>query len=174
MPLTLERKVELLWDKLAVSDLMLAFGRGLDTADWELYASCFADSFIVDFEQLTSLPPARTTPREWSAFAAAALSPLLVHHQYSNQAISIQGDVATGVIYMVARHRDPLSDDWNTQYGWYENTFARCDGPFGWHITALKHTFRWISGKPDIIDFSHPDTRAALSAVFGAVDRTQE
>ena len=57
MPLTMEQKVDLLWDKLAISELMNAFGRALDLQDWDLYRSCLCDSLVIDFQRLTGAAP---------------------------------------------------------------------------------------------------------------------
>ncbi|MEO0996867.1 MAG: nuclear transport factor 2 family protein [Pseudomonadota bacterium] len=167
MPLTLEKKVDLLWDKLAIGELMHAFGRALDTHDWALYRRCLADTLRVDFSQLTGFAPVEVPAPAWTRFAKAALTPLQVHHQYTNAAIRVRGDEATGVIYMVARHRAPDGGDWNTQYGWYDNGFQRDDGEFGWRIRSLTHRYQWLAGRPDLIDLADPECAAAMRAVFG-------
>ncbi|MCB1844694.1 MAG: nuclear transport factor 2 family protein [Halioglobus sp.] len=166
MPLTLEQKVELLWDKLAVSELMHAFGRALDLHDWVLYERCLCAELEVDFKRLTGFEPVHTTAADWTAFAANALGKLTVHHQYSNHSIRVKGDEAVGITYMVARHYRSEDTGWNTQYGWYENVFARDDGEFGWKIRRLKHDFQWTSGVPDLIDLGDPLSQAALERVF--------
>ncbi len=167
MPLTLEKKVDLLWDKLAISELMNAFGRALDLHDWELYERCMCDSFEVDFERLTGFAPVMTTAAQWAKFAAAALDPLVVHHQYSNHSIKVKGDEATGITYMVARHLAPGEQAWNTQYGWYENTYQRTDSDFGWKISRLRHDYQWTSGTPQIIDLDNEAAQEAMRGVFG-------
>ena len=57
-----ETMVRELWDRQQITDVMLRFGRGLDTHDWDLYAGTLADPFEVDFFDLTGRPPAVTTP----------------------------------------------------------------------------------------------------------------
>lgn len=167
MPLSLEQKVDLLWDKLAISEVMNTFGRALDSHDWGLYECCLCEEFEVDFERLTGSPPVRTTASLFTRFAEVALSPLTAHHQYSNNSITINGDEATGVIYMVARHLSPVNNAWNTQYGWYENTFVRSDTKLGWQISRLKHDYQWTSGTSDLIDLSTPEAQHVMKAVFG-------
>tara|TARA_R110002110_G_scaffold413729_1_gene641558 strand:+ start:39674 stop:40222 length:549 start_codon:yes stop_codon:yes gene_type:complete len=166
MPLTREMKIDLMWDKMAINDLMNSFGRALDLHDWEAYERCFCDSLEVDFQRLTGHEPVLTSARAWTRFAECALGRLTVHHQYSNQAVTVSGDEASSVVYMVARHLNPDNASWNTQYGWYENTFARCDGGFGWQIKRLRHDFQWTSGVPDIIDMNDADCQQAMAEVF--------
>ena len=54
-------RVQVLWDRQEISDVMLRFGRGLDLHDWDLYASTLHDPFEVDLFDLTGRPPATTT-----------------------------------------------------------------------------------------------------------------
>ena len=54
---TAEDMVRELWDRQQISDVMLRFGRGLDTRDWELYAATLTDPFEVDFSDLTGDSP---------------------------------------------------------------------------------------------------------------------
>ena len=167
MPLSMEQKVDLLWDKLAISEVMNAFGRALDLHDWALYESCLCPEFDVDFERLTGRAPVKTTAALFARFAEAALAPLTVHHQYSNNAITVNGDTATGLTYMVARHFSPTDNAWNTQYGWYENTFVRSDSKWGWQISHLKHDYQWTSGTPDLIDLSSVEAQQIVEEIFG-------
>jgi hypothetical protein len=160
-----------MWDRAQISDVMHRFGRGLDLHDWDLYASTLMDPFEVDFFDLTGLPPTITTPAVWAEFASACLERLIVMHQYSNFAIEVDGDGATGVFYHVSRHRYPNrhGDDHYTQYGWYENQFRR--QPDGWKISSLRHKFQWCDGNPTLIDQSDPDWQTAARAVFGGDER---
>jgi SnoaL-like domain len=160
------RRIQLLWDRQEISDVMLRFGRGLDLHDWTLYASTLTDPFEVDFHDLTGRAPAVTTPALWARFAQACLQPLVVQHQYSNFTINVDGDQAEGIFYHVSRHRRPNKhgDDHYTQYGWYENAFSR--SPDGWKISRLKHTFQWSDGNPTLIDTSDPAWVEIANQIF--------
>lgn len=161
-----EQVVQEMYDRQQVSDVMLRFGRALDLHDWEAYADTLADPFEVDFSDLTGRAPTTTTPAKFARFASACLQRLVVHHQYSNFSITVEGDVASGVFYHVARHRLPNrhGDDQYTQYGWYENGFARAADT--WKITRLRHGFQWCDGNPGLIDATDPEWQAAAAAVF--------
>jgi hypothetical protein len=54
-PVTAQR-VQILWDRQEISDVMPRFGRALDLHDWDLYASTPDDPFEVDFFDLTGRP----------------------------------------------------------------------------------------------------------------------
>jgi len=168
MPLTPERKLALLWDKHAVEELMLQFGRALDTRDFALYRSCFAEQIDVDFRELTGFTPALVCADLWTEFAERALAPWLTHHQYSNVSITVNDDRASGTIYMVARHaRRDDTTRFNTQYGWYRNAFERCDEAPGWRITALGHHFQWLAGDPDLLDTADQRLATLIEKLFG-------
>src|SRR3981081_119693 len=132
-----EQMIEALWTRSEIEQVMLNFGRALDLGDWPLYRSCFADRFRVNFERLTGQPEVFVDADLWTHFAKVILSPVRRHHQYSNLTVSVDGDRAEAVIYMVARHwkaTDNGSAE-DMQEGWYENTFACIDGQ--WKITRV-------------------------------------
>lgn len=161
------RKIQLLWDKLAIDQLMIRFGRALDTHDWPAYRTCFSDEIEVDFKDLTGHEPVTVNADLWTAFARAALEPVRCLHQYTNHLVDIRGDLATSVLYMEAKHfrtSDRGSAE-NTQHGWYENRYERSNGR--WLITRLGHHLAWITGNEGVLDLSSPEVRSAFEAVFG-------
>jgi hypothetical protein len=165
--------IEILWTRSEIERVMLNFGRALDIGDWKLYRSCFTDRFQVNFERLTGQPEVYVDADLWSRFAEVILSPVRRHHQYSNFSASIDGDRATAVIYMVARHwksTDSGAAEY-TQNGWYENSFARIDGQ--WKITRLLHTYQWVSGNGGLFDFSDPELVKIMGQVFAAENRVK-
>jgi hypothetical protein len=85
--------------------------------------------------------------------------------------VTIDGDKADAVIYMVARHWKPTDGGASeyTQNGWYENSFARIEGR--WKITRLLHTFQWITGNGGLFDFSDPRLIEVMGQVFAAENR---
>lgn len=169
MPLTQQLKTDLLWDKHAVTELMLQFGRALDRKDWSLYETCFIDLPRIDFEDLTGCGETETSAAKWTEFARVALDGLRTHHQYTNHSITIGGDSASSTTYMVARHvAEADSSRWNTQYGWYENEFERCDHGLGWKISKLSQTLLWQSGDVKLIDMTRKDVLSMLREIFGA------
>ncbi|GAA1072518.1 nuclear transport factor 2 family protein [Tsukamurella spumae] len=167
----LESMVRELWDRQQIADVMLSFGRALDTHDWSRYATTLTDPFDVDFYDLTGLPAGRTTPELWARFAENALGPLVVLHRYTNFHIDLapdgDPDHAHAIVYHVSRHRKPnkSGDDHYTQYGWYDNDLVRT--PEGWRINRLKHQFQWADGNPNLIDGSDPDFQKMAGEIFG-------
>ena len=166
-----EQMVETLWARAEIERVMLNFGRALDVGDWPLYRSCFAPRFRVTFERLTGQPEVFVDADLWTRFAAVILTPVRRHHQYSNFSVTLDGDQAQAIIYMVARHWKPTDTGAPeyTQNGWYENTFARIDGQ--WKITRLLHTFQWVSGNGGLFDFSDPELIEVMGKVFAPENR---
>lgn len=159
-------KIAALWERAQIEEVMLDFGRALDRGDWALYRTCFAERIRVDFERLTGFPEIEVDADEWTRFAQLALEPVRRHHQYSNFSAQVDGDHAVAMIYMVARHfrmTDRGSAE-NTQYGWYENSFARRNGR--WCITRLSHHFQWVTGNDALFDFSEPELAAHMASLF--------
>jgi len=168
---TQAQMVEALWARAEVERVMLNFGRALDTGNWPLYRSCFADRFRVNFERLTGQPEVHVDADLWTRFAKVILSPVRRHHQYSNFNATIDGERAEAIIYMVARHWKP-TEGGSCEYiqnGWYENSFARIDGQ--WKITRLLHTYQWISGNGALFDFSDPELIQVMGEVFAEKNR---
>jgi hypothetical protein len=165
--------VEALWARSQIEAVMLRFGRALDMGDWKAYRSCFADRFRVNFERLTGQPEVYVDADLWTRFAEVILSPVRRHHQYSNLTVTVNGDNAEAVIYMVARHwkaSDSGSPEY-TQIGWYENTFQRLGGE--WKISRLLHTYSWIDGNGGLFDFSDPELIKVMGQVFAPENRVR-
>jgi len=167
-------KLALLWESAAIKQVMIDFGRGLDLGDWELYRSCFADRIRVDFERLTGYPEIELEADQWIRFAELALSQVRRHHQYSNFSVKIDGNRATAITYMVARHfrmTDRGASE-NTQFGWYDNSFERLEG--GWKIVRLSHQFSWVSGNDALFDFTEPALAEHMALVFSKANRVNQ
>jgi hypothetical protein len=171
MELTTTQMVEALWERSRVEAVMLKFGWALDTGNWPAYRSCFADRFRVNFERLTGQPEVYVEADLWTRFADVILSPVRRHHQYSNMSLTVDGDRAEGLIYMVSRHWKPTDSGSceYTQVGWYENTFGRVGGE--WKITRLLHTYQWVSGNGALFDFNDPELIAVMAKVFAPENR---
>ena len=165
--------IETLWARSQVEAVMLRFGRALDVGDWPAYRSCFADRFRVNFERLTGQPEVYVDADLWTRFAEVILSPVRRHHQYSNLTVSVEGDRAEAVIYMVARHwkaTDSGSSEY-TQIGSYENTYGYSEGQ--WKITRLLHTYQWVSGNGGLFDFGDPQLVKIMAQVFAPENRVK-
>lgn len=164
----LENALCRLLDERAITGVILRFGRSLDLGDWPGYRSCFTDSMLIDFERLTGVPKVRVDADDWTRFAELILSPVRRHHVYSNFDIKPDGDRASAVWYMTARHwkSTDLGSSIYNQYGWYDADFVRQNGE--WKMSYVKHDFQWVDGNNALFDMAEPELAASMAKVFSA------
>ena len=142
-----EAKLTYLLDRLAISDVQLRYAMGADTRDWVLYRSCFTDEIDTDFTSVFGGQPRRGNADRFVEAARRFLTGLkATQHMITNHVITIEGDEATCVAYVQARHYLPneTGDADQTMFGYYTNRFVRT--PDGWKISACKLTVTWNSG----------------------------
>jgi 3-phenylpropionate/cinnamic acid dioxygenase small subunit len=142
-----EGKLQYLLDRAAISDVQLRYATGIDNRDWTLYRSCFTDEIDIDFTSVFGGAPRGVKADHWVETARRTISGMkATQHMITNHVITIDGDEATCVAYVQARHHLPndtgASDQ--TMFGYYTNRFVRTSG--GWKIRACKLTVTWNTG----------------------------
>ncbi|MTD55251.1 nuclear transport factor 2 family protein [Amycolatopsis pithecellobii] len=152
----LSQDVGHLMDRMAISDLLIAFARAIDTKDWAGYAALFTEDGVVEIP--VKLPDgtfARHIGRAGMAawIAGDANRPGLgrfvqTHHLSANHQITIDHDTATTTSYAQCIHR--LDDDpanvWELG-GWYSCEVRRTPDA-GWRFTRVHLDMVWEHGKP--------------------------
>jgi hypothetical protein len=143
-----EARLQELSDRAEISDVQLRYATGVDTRDWVLLRTCFADELEVDFSSGFGFPVVRAPADEWVAGVAPVMGALqATHHMITNHVITFDGaDHATCVAYVQAGHHHPGAAGGSelTVHGFYTNRFERTAD--GWRITALRLTVRWMTG----------------------------
>ncbi|MGH7950080.1 MAG: nuclear transport factor 2 family protein [Candidatus Binataceae bacterium] len=142
-----ESKLQLLLDRAEISDVQLRYATGLDTRNWTLFRSCFADEIEVDFTSIFGGSPRKVTGDRWTESARRTVSGLdATHHMITNHVITVEGDGALCVAYVQAQHYLPNDKGESTQTmgGYYTNRFVRT--PQGWKIKQCKLTLTWNTG----------------------------
>ena len=115
MSAELERQVRWLVDRVAISELLHAFARALDTRDYQAYADNFADGGSIELpdpkrpESKIVLEKAQLlelVPKSLGRYSAT-------HHISANHQIQIDADTAISRSYLQAVHvnGDP-TDHW--------------------------------------------------------------
>ncbi len=141
-------------DKLAVAECVYRYATGVDTRDWAMYRSLFADEVEVDFSSFApGLPPVTMAADEWVAEAEAAIRGLAAtQHMMSNPLVELDGDRAQVTMYVRAHHVfDP--DDPESYYtvgGYYRNRLVRDGG--NWKLTRVNLNVTWRLGNPEIME----------------------
>jgi 3-phenylpropionate/cinnamic acid dioxygenase small subunit len=161
--------LQLLLDRTAISDVQLRYATGVDTRDWPLFRSCFTDEIETDFSSVGGSPPQRIKADDWVERVRRTIDGLqATQHMITNQVITLNGDEATCVAYVQARHHLPNETSGSDQvmYGYYTNRFVRTAE--GWKIRARKLTVLWNEGNMDIFELA----RRRLDEVEGRQEKT--
>lgn len=142
-------------DKSAVAETIYRYAVGIDTRDFALYRSIFADAVAIDFSSYSGAPASTMSGDEWVAGVRPLFEGLAAtQHSMTNPLPVVDGDTATCRMYMQAHHvldpDDPSS--WFTIGGYYDDTLVRADaGPAGWLLTGVTLTVLWRMGDPAIM-----------------------
>lgn len=126
-----EDKLQFLLDRTAISDVQLRYATGVDTRDWRLFRSCFTDEIETDFSSAAGSPPQRVKADDWVELVRRTINGMkATQHMITNQVITLNGDEATCVAYVQARHHLPNETGGSDQvmYGYYTNRFVRTAG----------------------------------------------
>jgi len=152
-------------EKLAVAETVYKYATGIDTRNWGLYRSIFADTVAIDF---SSYAPGRSAREMTADDWVAGLRPLFTglaatQHTMTNPLVRLRGDEADVTMYMQAHHvHDPNNPaSWFTIGGYYDDTLVRTNSG-GWLLTGVTLTVLWRSGDPTIMEAARADGTTAL------------
>ena len=138
-PTGLEAQVQWLVDRAAIEELLLEYGRCIDSKDFQGQADLFTEDGRVE------LPFAVFTRDEIPETSASHLQHYsALHHQYSNLSITVDGDSATSISYFNAVHVHGTEFEHGTVGGSYETTYRRVDGQ--WRLVVVRDVFTWRVG----------------------------
>jgi hypothetical protein len=118
-------------DNVQITELLLRYATGIDSKNWPLFRSCWADEIDADYGELgTFADPGALT--ELFAQIHGPMGP--TYHRLSNFAIDVDGDIATARTYVHAVLMVTPDDNgpWVDAIGHYDDELVR--GPDGWRI----------------------------------------
>lgn len=150
---TLEARIRQLEDRVAISEIVIKYARGIDLADWELFASAFTDPVHIDFSE-AGMPASDLARDDFVGFAAAGLSGFDARQHLSpNHVIEFDTDDPDRAVcfsYMYAQHylAGGEGGDFYLMRGSYTNRMLRT--PEGWKITNLTQHISWLEGNEDL------------------------
>lgn len=135
-----EKKLQTLLDRMEIIDIQNRYATGVDTRDRDLYRSCFTDEMELDMAGMGLGEPMKISADEWVDRAVSLVSGFeSTQHIITNHVVTIEGDEATCIAYLQARHYNP--ENMYTVGGYYTNRLVRT--PEGWKISRLKLTPSW-------------------------------
>jgi len=143
-----------LLDREAIKDVRYRFALALDTRDWALFETLFADEVDADLSAVGS--PRRTMPKaelaalfQQSFRRPAAENP--TQQLYGNVLVEVDGDAATCRSYLVGYHHIPgfAGGDDAVLRAQYLDHLTRT--PDGWKITATALHLFSVTGNPQIL-----------------------
>ena len=141
-------------DKLAVAECVYRYATGVDTRDWAMYRSVFADEVEFDFSSYgPGRPPVTMAADDWVAGVKPLFEGLAAtQHMMSNPLVELEGDSAQITMYVRAHHvfdpEDP--DSYYTIGGYYRNRLVRERG--NWKLVRVKLNVTWRLGRPEIME----------------------
>ena len=147
-------------DRAEISDVVHRYATGIDHRDWPLFRSIFTDQIMLDFSSWSGEPRHATSSAAWAAGVEKVLSSFdATQHVSSNHVITLDGDRATCVSYMMALHHLVTGDtrEMHAIGGWYTNRLVRTGE--GWKIADCTLTVRWEMGDRGL--FARAMARAA-------------
>jgi 3-phenylpropionate/cinnamic acid dioxygenase small subunit len=80
-------------ERAAIVDLLATYALAVDTKDWDLYESVFAEDAVIDYTSSGGVRGSRQEARKW---VSEALQPFtMTQHLVTNHHIDLDGDTAS-------------------------------------------------------------------------------
>ncbi|UOZ06033.1 nuclear transport factor 2 family protein [Amycolatopsis sp. WQ 127309] len=136
-------KLEWLYDRTLISDVLHRFAQNLDTKHWQDWLDLFTEDGVLELpgnHKNKTVLQADGGPKGLMAIHGT-------HHMSSNHRIDITGDSARTNSYVQAMHvvePDDEAGDWMVG-GWYDHDLRRTAD--GWKIARVRLTTVWRHGK---------------------------
>jgi 3-phenylpropionate/cinnamic acid dioxygenase small subunit len=133
-------------DKAQITEVLIRYATGIDSKDWPLFRSCWADEVDLDYGEVGRF----TDPDAFTELFAQTHNPMgPTYHRLSNFAIDIDeaGDTATARTYVHAVLMVTRDDNspWVDVIGHYDDELVRATD--GWRIRRrVTHTPRMLTG----------------------------
>lgn len=135
-------------DKLAISEILDDYARGVDTKDWDLVLSCFAPDAVLDYTAFGGPKGAAQEVVDWIAGNVANFA--MTQHHITNRHITLDGDEAVCVAELfapmgMAGEGGTLTMLWTG--GAYHDRLAKTGD--GWTITERVFDKAWMASGPE-------------------------
>ncbi|WP_101758042.1 nuclear transport factor 2 family protein [Oceanicoccus sp. KOV_DT_Chl] len=139
-----------------------AYAQGLDTKNWDLVRSCFADEIYIDYGFISAPTGAPEVPRradDWLMQLQMAINGFdITRHTITNHRLTVDGESLSCTAYLIADHiifPDPEvhiigPENIATVVGEYKNNYKKVDGL--WKISKSALDVHWSSGNIELFD----------------------
>lgn len=157
-------KLEWLYERARIIDVVNRFAVALDTRDWALHRTCFAETVTFDYplagglRVLKATDLSRTSPPFFEYFDAT-------QHIAANHHIEIDGEEATCISTLHAQHfrADADGGALQKQIGYYQNRLRRETG--GWKIFHTQQLAGWMEGNQAMYEAALAERRRRIGPV---------
>ena len=142
-------------DKSDIQSLILNYAWGIDSRNWPLFRSIFADEVEMDFSSYSGQPGSKMSGDQWVDGCQRMLPGFdATQHVLTNFMIEVDGDSASAIVYMKAEHfiANSLGDNSHTLGGYYTHRLARSEN--GWLIHATTLTVTWSRGNRQVYELA--------------------
>lgn len=164
-------------DHQAICETVYRYAFGVDSRDWILYRSIFADEVTIDFSSYNGRPSTTMRADDWVAGVAPLFMGLTAsQHSMTNPIVSVAAGrlTATCIMYMRAEHLLEVEElegpvaRWFTIGGYYTDTLCPDPQDGSWRLTSVKLTVLWRRGDPSTM------TKALALGTAGRAARTDD
>jgi ketosteroid isomerase-like protein len=143
-------------DRLAVSEVLDDYARGVDSRDWDLVVSTFTDDAALDYTAFGGPKGTRDEVIGWIANALTAF--VMSQHHITNRHITIDGDeavVTAELLAIMGMASDPQKMSMMFTGGQYVDRLVRTTD--GWKIARRTCDRGWLASAPDASGPRSPD-----------------
>jgi ketosteroid isomerase-like protein len=131
--------MRMLADRIEIDDLITRYSTAIDNRDFDLLDTVFTEDADLDYDEVGDFRGDRAAFKAWMAEVAPLFS-MWLHHA-TNRAITLEGDTATAVTYLL----NPVVLDGRpgvlTEGGRYHDRLVRTED--GWRIVARREEPMW-------------------------------
>lgn len=133
--------LQLLADRLEITDLLTRYASSVDRKDWQSWRSCFTEDAYIDYRSAGGIDGDRETVARWLEETLAQFP--MTQHLVSNIDIEVDGDRATARAMLFNPMGNPDGSTWFCG-GYYNHELVRT--PEGWRSRRLIEETTWFSG----------------------------
>jgi SnoaL-like domain len=151
--MTDHEKLQMLFDRMQIGELIHRYPVSIDSRDWKLFRSIFTDEIQVYLGPPTEQRGLRNVRADkFTEQVTGVISRFAVtQHFLTDYHIEVHGNDAVCISYMQARHFNQGQPTWD-MYGYYTYNLVRTDD--GWKIPKYTLTVTWEDNRPADFKFS--------------------